>query len=290
MASDTWRATLREFFVDILGSLVPGFLFVFLAGVSLGWPMLALCQVVVCLGSNGAFPTQECIDFFRTAHTELVLFVVALSYALGHFFYRQAPKAPDERSVRSKEVATDLKKGDGAVRFPASGKAPDVQFPYRYLYELLTIRGLAHLANIVPWKGEDPTTHTRRSKAFINILKTRLAFACPDKCGTITRNEAHIRLMSSVWYMCRSLAWFAVAGFIISVSGSLLLWATAGTLGLTRLFPLCLLSGSVFIGVSIARRIIERFFHYQRVREVIFVLETAFFASKTHPDILKELN
>ncbi len=290
MPADSWRDTLREFFVDILGSLVPGFLFVFLAVASLGLPMLAVCQVVASFGFEGAFPTSTYIDFFSTAHTEILLFVLAISYVLGHFFYRQTPKAPDEQSVRSKDVASDLKKGEGAVRFPSDGKAPDVQFPYRYLHEFLSARGLKHLADIVPWKGIDSTTHAIRSKAFINILKTRLSFACPDKCGTITRNEAHIRLMSSVWYMCRYLAWLAVIGFGVSAVASLLLLLTAEKSDLMRFFPLCMLSGTVYIGVRAARRIIERFFHYQRVREVIFVLETAFYASKTHPDILKELD
>ena len=58
------------------------------------------------------------------------------------------------------------------------------------------------MAKIVPRKGEKGLDH--RTKMFLNILKIRLQLAAADKCGEIVRNEAHVRMMSSVWYAARA--------------------------------------------------------------------------------------
>jgi hypothetical protein len=84
------------------------------------------------------------------------------------------------------------------------------------LYEYLEKRGLTHLADIIKWRGYEKDTHSLRSKAFINILKIRLDFAFPEKCGTIIRNEAHVRLKSSLWYMLLALQWISMIGCVIS--------------------------------------------------------------------------
>jgi hypothetical protein len=84
------------------------------------------------------------------------------------------------------------------------------QFPYSHLYEYLTERGLKHIADYVPWRGNEEGSHGLRTKMFINLLKIRLHYMVPLKCGEIVRNEAHIRMMSSVWYAASALRWLCL--------------------------------------------------------------------------------
>lgn len=149
----------------------------------------------------------------------------------------------------------------------------DVQFPYLYLSEYLTGRGLNHLAQYIPWKGKDPATYCHRTKMFINILKIRLNLEAPEKTGEIIKAEAHIRLMSSVWFAAGALEKIA-----LFCAGSLLFCAqyTDAVTQLSSAYTL-LLFWCLFILVLAAytRRSIKKFFHYQRVREAVYVIETA---------------
>jgi len=46
----------------------------------------------------------------------------------------------------------------------------------------------------------------------------------------------------------------------------------------------------VSLAAITAKRQIERVVHYQRIREIIFVLEMAFWAKKYQPDLLDNLS
>lgn len=175
------------------------------------------------------------------------------------------------------------------------------EFPYDYLYRYLVNRGLVHLANMVDW-GRVPPAETdrtrqaveiRRSKNFINILKIRLNFYFPDKCGAISRNEAHVRLMSSTWYMARKLKLPAAAALIVSSVG--IFHAVENRFVQTQpaLFAFiaasALFAMGIIIAASLAVRSIEKFLHYQRVREVVWVLETAYTAFRDQPELLADI-
>lgn len=322
---DPKHLKLREFFVDLLGSLVPGFIFTFLAVVSLGWPLCGLCSDMIQSPLERGEQTDrydqvsvrrdvgrsgEVIeDRLKTFRFEVIFFGITLSYVVGHFFFRRTPKIPDILSVwrTKKELVDDVpavllnidnkrsvlsRIREGIELF--FGKVPrivkklekdgkiDVQFPYLYLWEYLNYRGLDHLGEMIPWQGEKPETHSRRTKAFINILKIRLEFDFPEKCGNITRNEAHIRLMSSMWYMSCYLQRIGILSFVLIL----------GILVVTGMFyrpwaEVCLIcwsplicSAFIIVGTWFMRLIIEKFFHYQRVREIVYVLETAHYSGK----------
>ena len=165
----------------------------------------------------------------------------------------------------------------------------DVQFPYRFLSEYLRDRGLGRLADLVPWNGNDPGSHPRRTKGFINILKIRLHFVFPDRTGTIARNEAHVRLMSSLWYASRALAWIGLFG--MTVVGVLIAVDVAGgraDLVRSRV-AMAIPSATVVILVLWMKTKIEGFLHYQRVREILYVLETAHLANQQDPSILADI-
>jgi hypothetical protein len=153
----------------------------------------------------------------------------------------------------------------------------DAQFPYLFIGEYLERRGLNHLACYIPWRGQKVETHRRRTKMFINILKIRLKFLIPERCKDIVRNEAHVRLATSVWYASR----FLLAASAISLV----------LLGLALLVPgtprpsadflhVLLLDIGVFALPMYLKQKIEQFLHYMRVREIVYVLETAHFATE----------
>lgn len=239
-------------------------------------------------------------------------------YLVGHLFYRRTPKVPDERSL-SRIVDHDAQYRDlvaaeshrpysvtfaewrqrisdkiiGRVRPPESLKSKSAankflaenyacssidscEFPYDSIDSYLYKRGLYHLRGLVRWRSNQAF----RSKNYINILKIRLQFHCPERCRAIVRNEAHIRLTSSAWYACGALQWLALPflGLALLISAILIfgfaadfysLWFLAAAIAWPAAIPLC---------CRALRRWIEEVFHYQRLRETIFVLETAFLA------------
>jgi len=156
------------------------------------------------------------------------------------------------------------------------------EFPYPNFLDYLTKRGLDYLRPLVGWNQDT------RSKLWVNILKVRLMLHHPQKCRQIVRNEAHIRLASGTWYVAGTLRRLALLGLglVVAVvlasprpvgSGWRIDWhLVASTLGQhfwTLLAPLVVLVVAWYL-----RRKIDGFYHYQRMREVDWVLETAFSA------------
>ena len=142
---------------------------------------------------------------------------------------------------------------------------------------------------MVPWRaGGDQADH--RSKTYINLLKIRLTYHHPEKCGAVVRNEAHVRLASSTWYVARVLR-------LVGILAAVIVLCAFGR-------GLCLESGAHFLSVSYkylpalippvfvlwmavyCKRKIEEVLHYQRLREVCFVLETAYTAFCDNPGLL----
>ena len=178
----------------------------------------------------------------------------------------------------------------------------DLKFPYLNMKQYLLHRNLYHLASMIPWDAQNPDAPGRRTKSFINVLKIRLEFALPDKCGNITRNEAHIRLMSSVWYMTRLVQWLALVSIALILLVVLTIcryYASAHEHKWWEVSGPCLgWSALIIPAMWYVRASVEKSLHYQRVREIIYVLETAYFATvcglwipesgagKTYPEIL----
>ncbi len=316
MFPDISRFRFGDLFIEFLGSLVPGFLFTFLAVIALVLPVMAL----YCSLSQSPEPSCEQIESFvditARFRFETIFFGLVFSYVAGFCFFRQDPKLVDEKSVwMNRKVLTERehaavwadkdikdysrvgqKKGmlkqffdslagskwvEPWVRGIESffglsfkiGKKIDVQFPYKHIKEYLDHRGLKSLARLIDWgKG---VNDNHRTKAFINLLKVRSRFAFPEKCGHITRNEAHVRLMSSMWYMSRSLQLLAMIGLILAAYSVYQINSAKGIYFLALLFPLI-----IFLGTLMLRHTIEKYFHYQRVREIIYVLATADFADR----------
>jgi hypothetical protein len=170
----------------------------------------------------------------------------------------------------------------------------NADYPYIHLYRYLKGRSLEHLAELVRWGREGDQRFTGRTKAFINILKVRIEYFIPEKTGTIIRNEAHIRLMSSFWYICefikRMNLLFIAVGILLPLMMHVqdVIGKDVGEI-LGYLFKLNFCAFLLTMMVIMTQNVIEKFFHYQRIREIIFVLETIYTASLEVPMIFKGL-
>jgi hypothetical protein len=269
------RLSIRELIVDFLGSLVPGLVFVSCAIVLLAWPLTsALQEALTILGSARTMPNfyAAIAQFASAIRVELTILLVMVAYVAGHLFYRQDPKIPDERSFRRTVSKTDEWVAD----------FDNCEFPYLHFDRYLKSRGLTHLLQLTEWCASG-----RRTKNFVNILKIRLFFEHPEKCGSIAKNEAHVRLMASTWYMSRALKYLAGTVAILVVVSALF----AGPLFRDVLLRSIPAAPALFVLVVAfgTQRIIERFLHYQRVREVIWVLETAYIAYRDSPRRLQDI-
>lgn len=323
-ASPAWAAVIREFFIDFLGSLVPGLLFSITAALPVWWSAALVWRALQSITYTAAGTAIEPLRVVGQFRIESLCLLFVLSYVLGGVFYRGDPKFPDQKSA-AYVLWREVRNRDGNERReaiqrcviqpvaenpPSDGEKKDVplgsekevralvegeggQFPYSHLYEYLHTRGLGHLAEIVPWRGNDYGSHGRRTKMFINLLKVRLHYTVPQKCGDIVRNEAHIRMMSSVWYAAsalQQLCYVATVPAILSVIPGVVAhgWKRPEALGVLTFL---LFLGILFFGAETLRLTIRKFFHYQRVREIVYVLKTAYFATKEgHTNILEDLS
>jgi len=301
--SSTWAAITREFYVDFLGSLIPGLLFTLTAALPVWWSAQFVWSAILAIthpNPTSAVESLKVVETFRAVEPVRIEFVclsLVLSYVLGSVFYRRDPKFPDQRSAayilwrERKDISRSVIQPRLGVSLDSRKKARSVaedeggQFPYSHLGEYLEARGLQHLADIVPWRGRIIGSYGLRTKMFINLLKVRIQYAAPNKCSEIVRNEAHVRMMSSVWYAALALQWLCVTLTVV-VSFSVVL---TRSLKSPDLWGILSFLAALFLAAFWLKRVIRRFFHYQRVREIVYVLETAYWASKTHPSILDDL-
>lgn len=280
--ADTVILLLQEILVDVVGITIPGFCFIASIGAALGFPLFDLTKEI------GAVEHAASIQSFINQNVYLPSFIALMifSFVVGHLLYRRDPKMPDRYSM--KRCKADLLSGR-----LKGGDEHCQQFPYGYLKEYLMERGFVDLANYVPWAGTDFTKTTgnssasnraKRTKHFINIKKLEVKQKSSGLYFDIVKNEAHIRLMSSIWYGARALLLLSLLGVamalianainVLRLNGFANTIATlrAGTLKLpyadSLVLPLLVLFSSFW-----TRRSIGRFFHYQRVREIVFVLQ-----------------
>ncbi len=292
---------IREILVDFFGSLIPGFLFVMFAVPMVIWTFAMLLgrdpnAWKAIFSPNFAIPSS--------VSSMLVFLVIVLSYVLGFVFSRRDPKTPDQKSIayilnknrKNRDTDRDViqeRSPIGAGREIHSEQTPQLtcrnkqscralsrsegaQFPYSHLGEYLKARGLDDLAAHVPWRGK-ANSIDNRSKMFINILKIRLQAWNSRKCGDITRNEAHVRMMSSSWYAAQLLQWvyLALLALILAAWSLHQVWNHQFQSGFQ--FPNLITTVLLVLlfAATLLRRAIVTFLHYQRVREIVFVLGTA---------------
>ena len=288
------RVPVQEIIVDVLGSLVPGLMCVIASMLMFLLP--AELFLTITLRPQGeinpslaVITDSEIAQLLGGFRLEFIAFVFMTSYVIGHIFYRRGPHEPDKKSLS--RILKKEKKQKSETKNWVADNPEECRFPYPNLKGYLEARGLHHLASLVTWQR---TQTDECSKMFINVLKVRLYHLHPERCTLIAKNEAHIRLMSSTWFMARTL----------KVVGSLSVALTGVTLAYTLYFNSVYTTGFPWAGylaflpaiaVSIAGIAIsywiigniETFLHYQRVREAVIVLETAWVAFREKPELLR---
>lgn len=169
-------------------------------------------------------------------------------------------------------------------------------FPYPFLRRYLYKRGFAHLVDYVNWcdgwkeyvcdkKGVMKNDKGNRSKQAINVIKVRLAPLVPSKVNdNIVRNESHVRLISSLWYVMRYVRAIAVIGLIVLLVCTMFKKPeniSYLTFIMEHNKEACFFWCATFCFVSLILMLsrikvdIETSIHYVRVRELITILEYA---------------
>ncbi len=291
--------------------IVPMFWFIKLADSDSSAGSLETIEALSALGGIQAL-AQAASQF----HWELFLCGLAASFLIGQIMFRQDFEVPDKfswimtnmhRTRYSKFLRTfrwilrtvgkdleftitkeDAKNFDGMVRPPLNQECTmtevRVEFPYSHLKEYLNDRGFHELAKFVKWKADPKNPFARiktRTKQFINDKKARLEFYYPNQLRELTRIEGHIRLHSSLWYASFYLGYISILGlfFGLSTNGILLYRFNKFKVEII-LFPICVYLISCFL-----QHLIEKAFHYQRAREVFYVLTLVSLARDLNPKI-----
>ncbi len=213
---DTVVLVLQEMLIDIFGIMIPGFCYIVLTFVALVPPLIAMRTEVCCGFQHTGFE-----DFLSKNAVVIFVTFVIFSFVAGHLLYRQNPKAPDQKSID--RCWNDIKKS-GCVRVRRNECD---EFPYGHIKEYLEERGFDDLASLVPWTGADfqrdendgarEINARKRSKHFINTIKLSIKQRDSRMYFDIQRNEAHVRLISSVWYGSRALIPVSGAGIFVAL-------------------------------------------------------------------------
>lgn len=298
-SSTTWDWIFQGFFVDFLGKLMPGFFFLVFSTTAL-FP-----TVYVIIRQN---PEDSCgmvfFDNFQKLSAAIdamwpliVIGAVFLSYTFGHLFYRMEIKVPDRVSFLWLKIKSKFTGENPASDFACTTFA-NCEFPYPYIANYLHTRGFDHLIGFVRWKQEkrgeaknkiksqpeelpqDGKTKWR-SRKYVDILKIRIfnaASANSPLVRNIVRNEAHVRLSSSIWYASMYLLLIATLGIVtilfigshhenISIPGVLAKLCYRGPL----MAPVLVMVISLICLIAVTG-----FLHGLRIRELFYILEIAY--------------
>lgn len=300
-----------DLYVDLLGSLVPGLFTVILGG---GAVILTLSTVHAALFKKSllaGIASGGLKDVIAGLHWEIGTIITVSSYVIGSVFFRQDPKKPDAVSALSVWMNSRKEERNGLAVQHAEPLPPelslkdspdrlslcyrirsyflptrhiqrlglDTQFPYLHLRCYLAARGLTHLLYMVPWCPKEEKTKGFRTKMFVNILKIRLHSLFPEMSREIIRNEAHVRLATSVWYASTILIWLSIVVLFVLffVGRTCIINGMASSLYVSSSFGALL-----FIFCVVMHYYLRKCIHYMRVREVVYVLETAHLAEATY--------
>ena len=315
---DRGRSLMHEFYIEFFGTLIPGVVGIVCFAVILS---LFACAI------SDRLSLTTLATYFLTHFTWTIFLVfLFLSYVVGAIVYRLPPRTLDAISIFYywNEFRTDPEKqGRMAVQFsgcihPTTLKqmfcfvfnrakwiqdnaGVNIDYPYPYLRKYLYARGLSHLADYVAWcesaskLGEDVSFRKQRSKQIINIIKARSrTFQIPGMALDMMRNECHIRMLASVWFILKFVMSLSVGALVIYVAFKLAspgfhvnsfinqVWGISNAVEWfcksLQTPSFCCAIGLVIIALLAWRLCghIECGFHYVRTREIVMILENAY--------------
>ncbi|MBV5330518.1 MAG: hypothetical protein JZU65_23290 [Chlorobium sp.] len=153
----------------------------------------------------------------------------------------------------------------------------DTQFPYSHLRCYLASRQLIHLSELIPWCPNEKNTEQFRTKMFINIIKIRLLSQYQNLSKELIRNEAHVRLATSVWYAASTLYYLSFTVIIALLGCSAYNPHKLDIVDIAPTIFMPIASAGILILFYLSMKYhLIKCIHYMRVREVVYVLEAAY--------------
>ena len=286
---------LRVGVINVLGVMVPGILLIFLLMVGFVFPVIiaALPLGQVTVGSD-ATVSWERVGAVWSANKALLLFLAAvMGYVAGYVVRLSTPdsldrisadmvlrKMDDEYSVDTHvpgarerpSVAEACRCGTAAAadHWPYRGE-PGNKFPYYHFKDYLLWRGLNECAGFVAWASPEDAGSARRSKTHVHMMRLEVQAKSPELAGILESNEAHVRLMFGTWVAVKTCLPFVILGAGICIVG--LAVTRYAEVEVSPPFVMALIVCScLLVAMLWARTRIEHLFHYQRVRELLYII------------------
>ena len=216
--------------------------------------------------------------------------MVTLAYVVGHLFYRRDPEKPDQRGFKIQSKKSEfLTKGikDRVVKLReelACAEEKEVKVPYSNGKENIGREGLCYICSLILSKESDHRHY--RNKNFINLSKLHIKYHFPQQYRKIIRNEAHIQLTSSLWYVSHALRVFCILGLVSVLIAVLIMHGFKFDRSYIAYTSFIIPQIFVLLASEFMRTRMETFIHDQRLSEVTFILETAFTALRESPQYL----
>jgi hypothetical protein len=217
--------------------------------------------------------------------------LVTLAYVVGHLFYRRDPEKPDQRSFKIQSKKSEFPTEAIKVRVVklreelACSEEKEVKLPYPNGKEDIGRGGLCHICSLILSKDSDHSHY--RNKNFIDLSKLHIKYHFPQKYRTIIRNEAHIQLTSSLWYVSHTLRIFGIMGLVSVLIAVLIMHGFKFDKSYIAYTSFIIPQIFVLLTAETMRTRIEKFIHDQRLSEVIFILETSLTALRESPQYLR---
>lgn len=190
----------------------------------------------------------------------------------------------------------------GWIRCKVVESGVNIDFPYPCLRKFLNVRRLDNLVKYVSWcdaykgKKRQDVGKGACSKHIINTIKHCVrSSGRASLISDLTRNECHIRMLCSFWYILS----FILGLSVLCLTISILIFLTEYKCGQvdhiwrvvvvkpSSLYPITLLIGCILVWWC--RRNIENGFHYVRSREVVMILESACILERLGQEVYPEL-
>ena len=155
-------------------------------------------------------------------------------------------------------------------------KSIKVEFPYRDLKEFFSDRGLSYLSQRIPW---DYDHQSMRSKHFANALKIRIKLEIEVRMILLQKTKFTLELRLLCGFALRLVLILTLIGMFVSF-WPIVIYLLPLTIspGAVKFVPnIYLIFGQfiIIIGSMAALHAIMANFHYQRQREISFIMETA---------------
>jgi hypothetical protein len=150
----------------------------------------------------------------------------------------------------------------------------DCQFPYEYYNTYLIKRNETHLLEHVGWCYDESS----RSKNALNKLKLKIQLIAHRDYNILVKNEAHIRMSSSSWYVSKTNMLMSVISlilifFVIIINNNSCCYMNWSKLTDIKNIIILFLPVLIFLFNIFIYRSVIKFLHYQRLREIFFVLQ-----------------